>query len=115
MSDSFQEGHAPLTHRLLESRLVLLGDGPLQADLQRPAHKLGIASSVDFRGVVPRREVYRALGSFSVVAVSSVSEGFCNAMVEPMAAGVPVVATGIPTLREVLGPGGCVTWISTEP
>lgn len=92
--------------RVPDAKLVLVGDGRLRPDLESLAATLEIDSHVEFRGMIPRDEVYRSLGSFTVKVVASRWEGFCNAMVEPMAAGVPVIASDIPTLREVLGPRG---------
>lgn len=87
-------------------RLVLLGDGRRRTALEERARELGISDRVDFRGEVGREEVYRQLARSDVFVVPSLSEGFCNAAVEAMAAGLPVLASDVPALREVVGEDG---------
>jgi len=95
---------------VLESRpdatLLVVGDGPLREDLVETAASLGISESVRFTGSVPRETVYALLHRSSVFVVPSLSEGFCVAAVEAMAAGLPVVASDIEVLREVVGDPG---------
>jgi glycosyltransferase involved in cell wall biosynthesis len=64
---------------------------------------LGIVKYVFFAGMLKRENVYQMLGNMDIFIVSSIWEGFCNAMVEAMVAGLPVVATNIKVLMEVLG------------
>lgn len=87
-------------------RLDLLGDGPLRAVLEEEVRELGLAGRVDLRGQVNRGDVYRQLWRSDLFVVPSLSEGFCNAAVEAMAAGLPVVASDVPALREVVGAEG---------
>ncbi len=70
-----------------------MGQGPLRADLGRLAEELGIAEKVFFtdgQGAVPDY-----LGRMAVGCLCSTSEGFSNAILEYMAAGLPVVATAV--------------------
>lgn len=93
--------HAPNTN------LVIVGDGPLSADLKQLASELSIRESVIFTGYLPRREhVYGVLKKSDVAVVSSWYEGFCVAAVEAMAAGLPIVASDIDVLHEVVGEPG---------
>lgn len=87
-------------------RLMVAGDGPLRPVLERTAAELGVADRVDFRGTLSRREVYRVLWRSDAFVMPSLWEGFCNAAVEAMAAALPVVASDIPVLREVVGEAG---------
>lgn len=86
------------------ARLVLFGEGPLEADLKQYARELGIAGSVLFPGYVTNpRACYAAADVF---VLSSITEGFGNVLIEAMAAGVPVVSTDAPHgPREILGSG----------
>ncbi len=70
---------------------LLVGQGPLREELGRQAQELGIAGRVFFTG--GKGAVPDYLGRMSVACLSSHSEGFSNALLEYMAAGVPAVAT----------------------
>ena len=76
-----------------ESSLVLIGDGPERQKLVELAHGLDIQKQVVFKGEMNRDDVYKELGNLDVFVVSSLYEGFCNAMVEAAGAGLPIVAT----------------------
>lgn len=82
-------------------RLVLVGDGPLRAQLETRVRGHGLADSVCFAG--PRSDVAPVMRSFSLFALSSIAEGTPVTLLEAMASGLPVVATavgGIPDLVE---------------
>lgn len=85
-------------------RLVLAGDGPLRAALEKRAEDLRIASRVVFLGA--RKDVPDLLGGADVFCLSTTrDEGFGVVLVEALAAGVPVVASDAPACREVLERG----------
>jgi glycosyltransferase involved in cell wall biosynthesis len=73
--------------------IVIVGDGPMQAELEHLAHSLALAGRVTFTGTLPNRPNPHDLFDLSVL--TSRSEGFPNAVVEAMAAGRPVVATDV--------------------
>ena len=83
---------ARLVHdQLPDAAFLLVGTGPLRDDLATLAEQLGIAHNVFFsdgRGAVPDY-----LARMDVGCLSSQSEGFSNAILEYMAAGLPIVAT----------------------
>lgn len=71
-------------------KLVILGDGPLRENLEKQIIELGLDDNVLMPGAV--NDVDRWLAEASVFVFSSVSEGFPNALVEAMAAGLPCVS-----------------------
>lgn len=75
----------------LPARLVILGEGPERAALERLAASLGIASRVDMPGFLDNP--FALLARADLYAMPSNAEGFPNGLVEAMACGVPVVAT----------------------
>ena len=80
-------------------RFVLVGDGPLRASLEHEAAELGVADAMDFLG--ERRDVDAVLRSLDVLVLTSWHEGTPLAVLEAMATGVPVAATdvgGVPEL-----------------
>ena len=71
--------------------IELAGDGPLRSRLEALAIELGIAQAVDFHGYVD--DVKPALARARVFVQPSISEGMSAALVEALAAGLPVVVT----------------------
>jgi glycosyltransferase involved in cell wall biosynthesis len=85
------------------ARLVMVGDGPERAALERRAAEPDLSGRVSFLGhVTPARPL---LAGFDVLALSSESEGLPISVLEAMAAGVPVVATAVGGLPEALQDG----------
>jgi len=85
-------------------RLRLVGDGPQRTALEQLAARLAVADRVDFLGTVDNPGGLLA-GSAAFIS-SSETEGFGMAIVEALAAGVPVVASDCAFgPREILSPG----------
>jgi glycosyltransferase involved in cell wall biosynthesis len=80
--------------------LLVIGDGPHRQRLLRFRDQVEIADKVHFIG--ERQDVPRWLPHFDVLWSTSGYEGQSNAILEAMAAGVPVVATDIPGTRELV-------------
>ncbi|MCC7359646.1 MAG: glycosyltransferase family 4 protein [Anaerolineales bacterium] len=85
------------------ARLVLVGDGPLEAALRAQAAALGVTDQVVFAGSRP--DVERVLSVFDVFVSASLFEGLPTVVLESMAAGVPVVATAVSGSRELVADG----------
>jgi len=82
-------------------RLALLGDGKLRPELEALAARLGLAGRVAFAGF--REDAAALLPAFDAVVFSSHFEGLPIALLEAMAAALPVVSTavgGIPAALE---------------
>jgi glycosyltransferase involved in cell wall biosynthesis len=84
---------ARLRDRWHNFEVVFVGDGPLRAELERHAEKLGIRRCVQFLG--DRHDIPAILASLDVTVLPSASESLSNAILESMAAGVPVVASNV--------------------
>jgi glycosyltransferase involved in cell wall biosynthesis len=79
--------------RMPEVRVVLVGDGPLDGQLRRQAHDLGIDDRVRFLGTVA--DGARLLPLLDVYVLPSHVEGMSMGLIEAMAAGRPIVATDV--------------------
>jgi glycosyltransferase involved in cell wall biosynthesis len=82
-----------LRNRIQNFEIVLVGDGPLRSELERQANELGIGEQVRFLG--DRRDVPSILASLDITVLPSASESLSNAILESMAAGVPVIANQV--------------------
>jgi glycosyltransferase involved in cell wall biosynthesis len=94
------EAIARLSERLPEVRLLLVGDGEDRVALQARARRADLSGKVIFAGALadPRP----AMAAMDLVAMPSLNEGQGRAVVEAMAAGLPVVASRVGGLPEVL-------------
>jgi glycosyltransferase involved in cell wall biosynthesis len=88
--------------RLDGARCVIAGDGPEGAALRERARALGIEERVTFLG--HREAVGDVLDALDVFVVTSRVEGMSNAMLEALAAGVPVVSTPVSGASDALEP-----------
>ena len=101
-----QKGHRHLLRAAAEvpdATFALAGDGPLRAELEGTARRLGIADRVRFLGY--RRDVPELLAASDLVVLPSLFEGLPLAVLEAMAAARPVIATRIEGVDEVVRPG----------
>jgi glycosyltransferase involved in cell wall biosynthesis len=85
------------------ARLVVAGDGPLQAELRRQSAVLGLEQRVRFLGFEPN--VRRWLQAADALVLSSRWEGLPMVVLEAAACCVPAVATDVPGTREALRDG----------
>jgi L-malate glycosyltransferase len=83
-------------------RLVIAGGGTRARSLRRLAHDLGLADRISFLGPVPHSHVPEVLNSFSVYCALSLHESFGVAVLEASACEIPVVATNVGGLPEVV-------------
>lgn len=84
-------------------RLVIVGDGPDRAELERLSRELGVADRTSFAGWID--EPRNLLRSFDVLAVPSRNEGFPLTVLEGLLAEVAVVATDVGSVSEAVVPG----------
>lgn len=82
-------GHLYSTHR--HTKLLIVGDGPLRAGLERLAGQLGIDQATRFVGYSQRVPDY--LAAMDIYVNTTLDEGFGIAVAEAMLAGLPVVLT----------------------
>jgi len=85
------------------ARFVIFGEGPEEAELKALAARLGLADRMRFAGYVgDRQAVY---GAIDTLLLTSRYEGTPMVLLEAMAAGVPICATGVDGTAEILTSG----------
>ncbi|MCX8037469.1 MAG: glycosyltransferase [Candidatus Sumerlaeia bacterium] len=107
-----QKGHLRLLHALESMRadlppchFLFVGEGGMRETIEREIRRRGLDDLVTLTG--HRADVPAILASSDVSVLPSDREGFSNAIVESLAAGVPVVATDVGGNREAVISGEC--------
>jgi glycosyltransferase involved in cell wall biosynthesis len=85
------------------AHMRIFGDGPLRNELEAQKRALGIDAVVEFIGEVP--DVRPHLEDADVFVLATLSEGMPVSVLEAMAAGLPVVASAVDGLEEVVVDG----------
>jgi glycosyltransferase involved in cell wall biosynthesis len=80
--------------------LHIFGEGPERPRIEQAITRFGIADRVTLHGAVPRPQ--DALEKLDLLVLPSEAEGFGLVLIEAMAAGIPVVATDVPGIRDVV-------------
>ena len=99
----FVAAAAALRERLPHVRFQLVGDGPLRGAIEAAAQTAGLAECLDMAG--ERRDVPALLHEADLFWLTSDWEGLPNAVLEAMAAGLPVVATDVGGTAELIEAG----------
>jgi glycogen(starch) synthase len=94
-------------------RLLLVGDGPQREAVERLAARLGVADRVRVTGFVPHERVPAVLASADLLVLPSVYEELGTVLAEALHAGLPVVATRVGGIPEIVADG--VTGLLVEP
>jgi glycosyltransferase involved in cell wall biosynthesis len=103
------KGHRTLLEALsrlpaeLEWTLLLAGEGPERGAISQQARELGLDHRVRLLGLV--EDIDGLLEQADIAVLASDTEGSPNAVLEAMAHALPVVATGVGGVRELLGSG----------
>lgn len=94
-----------------DAHLLMVGDGPLRAELESQAAVLGLAGRVHFLGW--RDDAPRLMAALDVYLMPSLREGFGMTLLEAMGQTVPVVSTTVDAIPEVVADG--VTGFTVPP
>ena len=86
-----------------DTRFILAGEGEDRGQLETLARELDIEAAVHFLG--NRDDMPDVMAAMDVFVLSSINEGFGRVIVEAMASGVPVVATAVGGVPEVVEDG----------
>ena len=92
---------AALIRERTDVRFAIVGDGHLRPDLEQKAASLDIGSNTIFLG--NRSDISDIYSALDIVALTSLNEGTPLSLIEAMAAGKPVISTGVGGVRDLLG------------
>jgi glycosyltransferase involved in cell wall biosynthesis len=88
-----------------EIKLILVGDGDERDYLENLTDHLGIRECVDFAGEIPHERIPDYMSHADVFVLSSLSESFGIVLLEAMAWGLPIVATRVGGIPEIIEDG----------
>lgn len=104
--ERFVEAAARIAPQIDDITFLVVGEGPLRSDLERMARESRLERSVRFTGA--RNDAREIIARSDLVVFSSEWEGQSLVALEAMAAAVPVVATEVEGMSELLAGGGGV-------
>lgn len=87
------------------SRLVIIGEGPLSDELKEKARKTSASSQISFLGY--RKDVLELLKGLDVFVFPSLAEGLGLALIEAMGSRIPVIASKAGGIPEAFGQNKC--------
>jgi glycosyltransferase involved in cell wall biosynthesis len=86
-------------------RLIVAGDGHYASDLKCRCEKKGIQERAEWKGLVSPREVAELMRASDILCLPSYTEGTPNVVKEAMASGLPVIATRVGGIPDLVGAG----------
>jgi len=101
--DTLLAAFKKVRHEIPEARLVLVGDGPHRQHVEGAVRAAGLEQSVRLTGATT--DIWPHLADADVFALASPSEALGIAIMEAMAAGLPVVASDVGGIPELVTPG----------
>ncbi len=88
--------------RLPDATLLIVGQGPAQAELEAQIANLGLGHRVKLLGSIPHENLPPLFAAADIMVLPTASEGLANVWVEALASGTPVVTTDVGGAREVI-------------
>ncbi|MBX2852327.1 MAG: glycosyltransferase [Phycisphaeraceae bacterium] len=103
---------AKVHHQRPNTRLHLIGDGPQRGELERLVDRLGLTYQVRWWGW--HKDARPILEAMDTLVLPSRTEGLPNTVLEAMAIGLPVAATRVGAVPDVLADGACGVLLADE-
>ncbi len=85
-------------------KLILAGEGPLMENIKKRTKELELVNRVAFLGF--RKDIARIMHSVDILIIPSIWEGFGLIAAEGMACGLPIAASNVSGLAEIVGDAG---------
>ncbi|MFC1865766.1 glycosyltransferase family 4 protein [Chloroflexota bacterium] len=94
-----------VVHGHPEACMFIAGDGPLRDKIQDMVQVEGLGEKVVFSGFVPHDKIPEYMAAADIFVLPSLSEGMPLVLLEAMAAGLPIVATKVGGVPEIIKDG----------
>lgn len=88
--------------RLPQWRLVIVGDGPMRAELVALGQRLGVSERLHFIATMPQQELRLVYSAADLLLLTSTREGCPNVVLESLACGTPVAAVDVGGVTELI-------------
>ncbi len=99
------EAMAIIHQQMPDVKLVIVGDGAERSRMEELVGRLNLNDCIQFTGQVPQESIPRLIHQADVFALSSLSEGLPVVILEGMAAGLPIVATNVGGIPDIIKEG----------
>ena len=99
------EAMAIVQREIPDAKLILVGDGVERSRLEGLSKKLDLNGCIQFVGQVQQERIPTLLQQADLFALPSLSEGFPVVILEAMATGLPIVATNVGGIPDILEEG----------
>jgi glycosyltransferase involved in cell wall biosynthesis len=99
------EAFVRIRARYPKAKLTLVGDGPERSSLQARAMALGLDNAVEFLGYCTQQEVAEQMNMADFLVLPSFAEGLPVVLMEALASGIPVIATSVAGVSELVHDG----------
>jgi glycosyltransferase involved in cell wall biosynthesis len=106
---------ARLLPRHPDAKLVVIGEGPDRARLERRVTELGLDQRVMFKAHTDQRELARWYSAADILILASSREGLANVLLEAMACGTPVIATAVGGSPEIIDDDAVGNLVARDP
>jgi len=84
------------------ARFLVIGEGPLRAEIEGLLNKHNLNDKVTFLDLVPHDEMPKYINRLKLLALPSYTEGLPNIVLEAMACGTPVLATPVGSIPDLI-------------
>ncbi len=91
-----------VAERYPKSKLTLVGNGIVRAEIEALIERYGLTSSVELLGNVPSEHIPEIMREHDVFVLPSLSEGLSVSVLEAMASGLPVIVAAVGGLPEII-------------
>ncbi len=82
--------------------MIIIGEGELRKELEEKIKKYGIQNFVYILGTKPHHEITKWMNACDILCLPSLSEGVPNVILEALACGIPVVASNVGGIPEII-------------
>ncbi len=99
---------AKIKNKIPNTKLLIIGDGPLKSTIYNEFNNLNLLDSVEFTGSIPQEEIAKYMNKMDVFILPSINEGFPTVIPEALACGLQAVTSDADGTPEAVANAGYV-------